>query len=598
MYVQNEKAIGCIQEYEIDQKKADNKIMTVTEQIGDDYKKWKENDAIFISAPTGSGKTTFVLNQLLPWAISRGQKILYLVNRKILKMQLDADICGVESKLRRGGALDQNIKDNLIVVTYQRFEQICQSVVSSPATYQRLLNIYNSCSYIVMDEAHYFMSDSLFNPSTELSFVNLLFHNKLKAFPIHCGYTMIFMSATMENIEQYCANNLKRMCMERNTFVKPHTYTLDIKNKYMGLNIHLFKTYQDLQDMILMQKSKKWMVFVDDKKKGSALDKALKKKQIKSIFIDAQYRHDPEAHKEVDRFVEQRKGSYKVCILTYVLDCGVSVVEDRNNIVIFADNKIEFLQCLGRIRTESYENVHLYIPIGEHNSFSKKLKKVNKALQFFDNDFGVVATFNKKVPQQMQCKLIEMMLKSNQVYKTVKSVCYIDDALNVVKSDLSIAQLDYLKALYEKLDAELEKDKWAFVRIQLSWLNREDETNKIVNEYLEDHYKECRNIIESYLCQFPKEGVSKEEAIEGFNLIRTALFDLIENDDGDLFLGKARGKDITIESARSRLYKKAKAKEGQIYGAEMFNGLMKHLGIPYKMKKKYGGTVYIYRDDD
>lgn len=45
-------------------------------------------DKIFITAPTGSGNSYFVLNKLLPYAYSKKVNILYLVNRKILKAQL------------------------------------------------------------------------------------------------------------------------------------------------------------------------------------------------------------------------------------------------------------------------------------------------------------------------------------------------------------------------------------------------------------------------------------------------------------------------------------------------------------------------------
>lgn len=49
----------------------------IVHSIGDDYKKWAEGDIIFISAPTGSGKTTFILKDFLPtWNITKG-KVLY-----------------------------------------------------------------------------------------------------------------------------------------------------------------------------------------------------------------------------------------------------------------------------------------------------------------------------------------------------------------------------------------------------------------------------------------------------------------------------------------------------------------------------------------
>lgn len=36
-------------------------MVFIADSIGTEYKKWRAGDTIFISSPTGSGKTTFVL---------------------------------------------------------------------------------------------------------------------------------------------------------------------------------------------------------------------------------------------------------------------------------------------------------------------------------------------------------------------------------------------------------------------------------------------------------------------------------------------------------------------------------------------------------
>lgn len=53
---------------------------------------------MFITAPTGSGKTYFILNTLLPYARERNWNILYLVNRKILKEQLEEDVKEIDNQ--------------------------------------------------------------------------------------------------------------------------------------------------------------------------------------------------------------------------------------------------------------------------------------------------------------------------------------------------------------------------------------------------------------------------------------------------------------------------------------------------------------------
>ena len=40
----------------------------ITDEIGEKYKEWGAGDKVFITAPTGTGKTHFILNILLPYA--------------------------------------------------------------------------------------------------------------------------------------------------------------------------------------------------------------------------------------------------------------------------------------------------------------------------------------------------------------------------------------------------------------------------------------------------------------------------------------------------------------------------------------------------
>lgn len=53
--------------------------MFLGDSIGEKYKEWKAGDCIFISAPTGSGKTTFILKTLLSYLAKRPQKRKYYI---------------------------------------------------------------------------------------------------------------------------------------------------------------------------------------------------------------------------------------------------------------------------------------------------------------------------------------------------------------------------------------------------------------------------------------------------------------------------------------------------------------------------------------
>lgn len=95
----------------------------VTEAIGNEYEKWRLHDFILINAPTGSGKTYFILHTFLPYIMNRGERMLYLVNRKILEEQLLNDIKVVERDLCKQYNSYISLENNITISTYQSIEE-------------------------------------------------------------------------------------------------------------------------------------------------------------------------------------------------------------------------------------------------------------------------------------------------------------------------------------------------------------------------------------------------------------------------------------------------------------------------------------------
>lgn len=168
------------------------KIQTyVAEIIGDEYKEWNDKNTILITAPTGSGKSYFILHIFLRQIIDNGGKLLYLVNRKILKNQLEEELIEVRTKIiRETGKRVSCLQEHIVIETYQGLESGLRHMEQA----NRTLRYLNGFTCVVCDESHYFYADSNFNTSTELSFSTIvsLFWNKLK----------IFISATPEEIEK------------------------------------------------------------------------------------------------------------------------------------------------------------------------------------------------------------------------------------------------------------------------------------------------------------------------------------------------------------------------------------------------------------
>lgn len=147
--------------------------MFVTDVLGNDYKDWLRGDTIIIHAQTGTGKTHFVLQELLPFVATQGKKLLYLSNRSALRDQVK---------------LSYPIEfDNAIVpMNYQSFERVDLSRKTLSEEGERIL----SCEYWVMDEGHYFLADGSFNSDVLACMKNISAEKKKRV--------LIFMTATPE----------------------------------------------------------------------------------------------------------------------------------------------------------------------------------------------------------------------------------------------------------------------------------------------------------------------------------------------------------------------------------------------------------------
>ena len=164
----------------------------ISDRIGDTYKGWSPKDHIVITAPTGSGKTHFVVNVLIPYAFSQKKKLVFFCNRILLRDQ----ILDAVSKVVDHDSIitDCKLQDDLDYHTpyvclymYQQYERI------------KLKKQYfdDSYAFIIFDEAHYFLHDACFSHTTHFwyHFFKRVFFNELFQFA-----PMLFMSATPQEL--------------------------------------------------------------------------------------------------------------------------------------------------------------------------------------------------------------------------------------------------------------------------------------------------------------------------------------------------------------------------------------------------------------
>ncbi|WP_287715045.1 DEAD/DEAH box helicase [Blautia sp.] len=513
--------------------------MFISDEIKTDYENWRPGQLILITAPTGSGKSHFIFHELLLWAINNNKKILYLVNRKILQMQLNKQL---DNEVRNYiwkvlGNTEITVKEYIKVVTYQSIEmRVLKGGLNDVAVD---LSGYNT---IVFDECHYFYTDSGFNTNTEICF-NLLqigFMDKVQ----------IFMSATMGHVKDLIIKrnqiDLESYMQGEDEFSKMKAITLSQRNKriieytiptdYSYIKIKSFNKVEELISIIEKKKTGKWLVFIDSIDQGNALKKELVSEGVQEeeiVFIDANYKDDFEANTSVDALIKNNYTEKKIVISTAVMDNGISIQDQElRNLVILCDTEEAFIQMLGRKRKDG-KNVNLFISRRDVSYFNRRLQYVDAVLAFYEKykklldalykrNFGVPGVqdvipfydywnryYNLKDNRGKEyCSYIyyERILSiqqnlmsefnSDQAIKIVRGLLYTLGGLFTV-NQFSLHRYRELRMYYYEMREKLKEDPDAFLKEQMNWIGRENVCiEDMAKEEAEIHREKIKNTID------------------------------------------------------------------------------------------------------
>lgn len=440
--------------------------MYVSDVIADDFKLWRGGDSVFVETPTGTGKTTFILERLWPYFKSQGGEVLYLSNRFLLKEQIKvkiAEMQGLPTEDREWLEMVEEF-DGITVMSYQKLQRRVKL-----ADYR-----YDKARYlcVIFDEIHYLIEDAAFNPET--------FY--LLEFLRECTGINVFLSATMDEardiiIQRRYGNNVLwdtmrskneflSRCLVDNFVGRIHGVYPTIwfyewsRRKGKNFSVKYFTEYSEITSLINSDLTgEKWLLFVSNKEKARVL--------LSSIRQDVKMICAEECDNEViDDLTRKEKFSSKILITTKILDNGVTIKDsDLKHIVIDTISRTEFLQMLGRKREVGDETFEVFLP--------KKTRK------FFAGYAQLNLAGAKKLvhAEPDTNRLINMMLSDTAVLELVKRFCIWKSGRFIINP---MAQI-YIENLWEfvtKMQRRMEEDEWAFVKEQLNWIGMEDMFDK------------------------------------------------------------------------------------------------------------------------
>lgn len=437
--------------------------MYITEIIKQEYQKWNVGDCIFLEAPTGAGKTTFILKELLPFVKSLNMELLYLSNRFLLKEQIKQEIAEKQDLPAELTWLE-NVEefDGITVMSYQKLQLLCQQE-------GYIWEMNRRYQYVVCDEIHYLLEDSAFNP--EIIW--------LVKFLKDISSCLICISATLGELkewivwEKYGINvrymewfkendfftylMLPKQCTTIMTGIYTIIYSYAIPSHPVVKKVLYYEEQEQVIEIIKQSnQNEKWLVFQSNKMKAKELTKKL---GDSAALITAEDREND----TIAEIIHEGKFSCKVLVATKLLDNGVSLKDSQlKNIIIDTISRTEFIQMLGRKRClNANDVVTLYITKKSKKTFQGYLlPEMQETYDLVEKDFA-------------SNEMIAKMLCDEKFYSKVRRFFTLEKG-QLVKNPLAIEYYNRQRKLVDKMITEFASDEFAFIKEQLSWIDMED----------------------------------------------------------------------------------------------------------------------------
>lgn len=448
----------------------------------DDVEKWKDlSGNVIIDSGTGTGKTTFIKNLT-------DYKLLYLCNRKALEEQFLED------------------SENIEVMLYQKLESYIISAmlgnkfklgVDFYSSMDNFIKYFEQFDFIILDEAHYFVTDISFNTKVRYS-LNFLFktleHSK-----------KILMTATSYEIKELKCFNIEKEYHIDTDYSRVY-FLEESKEKLLAHFSYILKK-PDFEN-------ERYIIFCKNKRDYNSIIEKLDKEynvdiRKDSIFLSSEKVNNNKKEKqEFDNIVQKREFSCKYLFTTKLLDNGISLNYNFSDgtclrrVFIFDDEISTIIQEIGRIRRPKEEALIVYFKRVTKNCINRQLEKDKKELfmmfDFEDQKDGFSEMYTLK---ELSEPLFYM--EKGKIYR---NEFYFELLFNRVKQKEGIIESDYntlaeyivteyyksnLKNLGTFDDSNAEKKKTKRIGILNSIELTEEERNKVI-EYL-DKKKALRN---------------------------------------------------------------------------------------------------------
>ena len=416
---------------------------------------------MLITAAPGTGKSTFILNELADYAYqgcrtlnakdnsenwdkmlqqwknnnsrSLGDKtapssynVLLLSNRWTLNLQQKMHLNRKNGETIDGSEIVEGLLQfrNILVATYQ-------GVLTKIPDIRKQGDV----AFVVFDEAHFFSSDATFIPETSRILQGLLEE-------FRTSYR-IYITATPEEVKPIIAleefnlrarhlanavNSHSLSALGQTAKIIEYRFKADYKSR-IQLNFFHNKSSKkkaesdwiDIIEAIRNDKSPdKWLLFVSRKEIGQAIQKELGSSIAE--YIDASYREAKS--KEIMDMTRREMFEAKVLITTSFLYNGINFHDKKlKNIVMEYTDRTSIIQALGRKRLDDGEKVKVYIKV-----CSRKELETNR--DSTQNQYGLTQEFRANPSQFIISKWGQLPQNQMKMFAPVKyDPCWVEKTI-------------------------------------------------------------------------------------------------------------------------------------------------------------------------
>lgn len=498
----------------------------VSDGLENDFREWNHHHAVLIDAQTGRGKNHFIMEKLIPYAWETGQQVLIFSNRVALSTQQ-------KKLLFKKFAMPMIYTDNelrdienfgpVTILNYQSALKFLAPFLNQTSKHTPIGGFPMAgrpgLGYVVFDEAHFFLSDATFNADTQRILESLV-----NAFSY---YTRIYLTATPDNIvpiitfyeqanegrryETYyelSAQLHKRILPRHTQYSKltPENVLVIYKfpQNYSDYNLIFFSNIDFLYEEIQKaSKDNKWLLFINSKARqreiSAKLKELLKRKKEIACFNAAK-----KGDEKVWNSLMEGKLPVNVFLTTRVLDNGVNISDlGLKNIVIEFEDKISFLQMLGRKRRIDGEQINVFV-------LSPSQQAVKERLIATQDLLSVIQDYRLHNSNFLQRRWKDL-------HQEYRNLFWVNDMQQLECNKFAEQELNYLLAFYSDLLFQMQNTSNPFdaydiyPKLVLRWLGCPGEIQWLSADAAQRAVEELKSLLEQHL-----ESVIPEEQTQIF----------------------------------------------------------------------------------